>query len=168
MLHPMVIHLPLGLMFLVPIILILIWRKNQENSEINLFDSDLWKILIIVLALMTVGSMFSMMTGEHDEDIVEKIIQEDIIETHEGLAKVFTISVVFLFAGSIVVAFLKGALRQKLTLFILALSVLVIIIGGFTGKKGGELVYQHKAADAFGAKAGDLDRRQIKIKDDDD
>jgi len=172
MLHPMVIHLPLGLMFLAPIIIFLLWQKVKENADQDLSQNDLWRVLIVVLLIMTIASFVSMMTGEHDEEIVEKLVPEEPIESHEDIAKIFTISVVILLAGSVAIAYLKENIRNLMIISLLGLSLVVIALGGLTGKKGGELVYQHKAANAFDAKTvGDNaqpKKNEKHDKDDDD
>ncbi|MDH5718427.1 MAG: hypothetical protein OEZ22_12445 [Spirochaetia bacterium] len=155
MIHPMIIHLPLGLMFIVPVILYLLWVKNKENANEPLIKNGIWQILASVVTIMLIGSIAAMISGEADEEIVEKLISESIIEGHEDMAKIFTISVFILTALSLSLAFLKDNLRKLTIKILLLFSVIVIALGGLTGKKGGELVYQHKAANAFG-NAGNL------------
>ncbi|HEB88841.1 MAG TPA: hypothetical protein ENI85_04650 [Deltaproteobacteria bacterium] len=143
-LHPAVVHLPIALAVLVPgfalVMTILIHRR--------LLPVRSWA-LVMLLQIGLVGSgWLALETGEREEERVERVVAERPIETHEEAAERFLVV-----AGLGILALGAGLLPQRGgTLGRVAGTVvsLAVLTAGFqVGHTGGELVYQHGAANAY-------------------
>jgi cytochrome b len=154
--HPKLVHLPLGLAMVMPLIaafLALGWWRGW-------FSLRLWG-LAVGLQLLLVGSTYlAMEAGEDEEDRVEDVISHDLIHEHEEKAEDFMTS-------TIVVLVLMGAAlavsKKKAGLPLAAISVAGTLVSvGLAyraGEAGGDLVYRHGAASAYtdGAPASGAD-----------
>lgn len=145
-LHPAIVHLPLGLAIIMPIVAAVIGIAVVKARV----PRTLW-LLVIFLQLLTVGSAFvATSTGESDEERVERVVDHDLIHEHEEAAEWF------LWSAGITAIAAFGALRQAsrgkgvgwavgITVF---LSLWSASIALRTGYLGGRLVYVHGAAAA--------------------
>ncbi len=145
--HPIIVHFPIALSFIIPLILVLVFIGTKKD----LFTS---KVLIIplLLQLIVVGSGYlAMEFGEDDEEKVEKVVAEQHIEEHEEAAEFF------IYSQSVVLALLLAALFLQsvgiLKPLALIASVLAIYPTILTGHSGGKLVYQYGAASAHATNA---------------
>lgn len=149
-LHPAIVHLPLGILFLLPIVTVfmaLLFYKGviQRPSFLTL----------VLLQVLLVGASYAALeTGEDEEHVVEKLVDERTIESHEEKAETFmigTIVVLVLSLGLVLPgagAFLKSALAG-----LLIAQLGLILLGYRVGHSGGELVYVHGAAGAYKAES---------------
>ncbi len=145
-LHPAVVHLPLGIVFLLPLVTILVgvlavksvWGKRSV-------------LLLIAFHLLLVGSTYiALETGENEEDRVEKVVSESIIDGHEEKAEVFMIGTslcLLLVIGLLLVP--KAYLLKPGLLVIFAAQLILLFLAYQVGHSGGELVYVHGAARAY-------------------
>lgn len=145
-LHPAVVHLPLGIAFLMPFLvltaLVVAWREGPSRR--------LLAPLVLSQAILLVGAIVAKEQGEEDEEIVEHRVEaagaERALEDHEDLANQFTAA-----SGAVLVV-LAAALvaplpaRRWTLLAGGAGTLLVTGLGLATGHAGGELVYVHNAA----------------------
>lgn len=144
-LHPAIVHLPLALSLLVPLLAIGVALAVHRGK----LPRWVWGG-VLGLQLMLVGSGFlAMRSGENDEEIVENVVSHDIIHEHEEKAELF----VYTAAGLSVLFLLGLALpRRSWRSGAMALaavgSIGVGVLGLNTGHSGGELIYVHGAASA--------------------
>lgn len=145
-LHPKLVHLPIALAVLMPLIttgLLLAWWRGALQRRT-------W-IVVIALQAMLVGSGFlAMRSGEADEERVEQTVSKTAIHAHEEAAEGF----VFASAGVLVLALGAGLIRRERAALALgaatvAGTLVVLALGYRTGEAGGELVYRHGAAAAL-------------------
>jgi len=143
-LHPAVVHLPIALAILMPLLAVLavacIWR--------GLLPVRTWAVLVLLQALLVGSGWLALETGEEQEERVERIVSEDAIHEHEETAERF---VTLAGVGLVVIALgllpgTTGALGRGAGL-IATLIVLGASVG--VGHSGGELVYKHGAAAAY-------------------
>ncbi len=144
--HPLVIHLPLALSLILPILVVAFAIFIKKNKMV---DSS-WTIIVGLQVLLTVSGYIALETGETDEDRVEKIVEHKLIHEHEEAAEMFVGSTVIALVLGITLMFLKQELQFKLRMVVALMTLVSAGLGFSTGKKGGELVYHHGAADAYG------------------
>lgn len=145
-LHPKLVHLPIALAVLMPLVssglLIAWWRGALQRRT--------WIIAIALQALLVASGLLALRTGEGDEERVERAVPEAVIEAHEEAAEGFVITA----AVVLVVALGAGLIRReraaKTLAALAALGTLGVLGAGYrTGQAGGDLVYRHGAASAW-------------------
>jgi len=144
-LHPAIVHLPIGLALIMPFLAAGIYFMVKTGR----LAAGAWIIPVVLQVLVVAASFAAMQTGEHEEDQVEKVVAEEFIETHEDAAKLFMFSAVLSLLVTAAGYFdlsLQNVIRMAAVavLFVSAAAVL------YAGKLGGELVYKHGAASAYG------------------
>jgi uncharacterized membrane protein len=143
-LHPAVVHLPLALAVVIPILTVL----GTLLIHGGFLPPRTWAVVVLLQALLVGSAWLAMETGEDQEERVEEIVAERHIESHEEAAERF----VWIAAAGLVVTALgllpagAGALGRVAGTLI-ALGVLAA--GVYVGHSGGELVYKYGAAGAY-------------------
>lgn len=136
--HPMIVHLPLALAVVVPLIGAGIWLAWWRAW----LPRRTWIVAVVLQGLLVAGGAASMSTGETDEHRAEKVVPEAAIEAHEEAAEVFVWSAaatLLLFVGA---ALIRDERRGRaLAAASLAASLAVLGLGIRTGSAGGRLVY---------------------------
>lgn len=149
-LHPAIVHLPLALAALLPLVgaalLVAILR--------NWLPRRAWAFAAALQFLLVGSGVLALRTGEADQERVERVVAEAAIEAHEEAAEAF----VWAGAGVLVLALLPLLLRSSRAAMMAAAattagSLLVLGLGYRVGEAGGELVYRHGAAAAFATPA---------------
>jgi len=145
-LHPKLVHLPIALAILMPIIasglLFAWWREWLPRRT--------WLLAVIMQVLLLGSGLLAQRTGEADEERAEAIVPEAAIEAHADAATGFVIGS----AGVLVLVVAAAGLRNDRTARAIAAlaavgTVVVLLLGYRVGEAGGRLVYQHGAAAAF-------------------
>ncbi|HWR36814.1 MAG TPA: hypothetical protein VN622_13170 [Clostridia bacterium] len=147
-LHPALVHLPLGLAFVVPLLAIgfswAIWKGHIRARS--------WFMIVFLQALLVAGGLVAMNTGEREEDRVESAVPKQALHEHESLATQF------LWAAGITlgIALLPVASRRPSVVraFTAATVVSTFVVAGAAlraGHAGGQLVYVYNAGSAYGA-----------------
>jgi uncharacterized membrane protein len=143
-LHPAVVHFPVVLMFLVPLVAIgALWaiRRGSEARRV-------WAIPFVLSATLAISAFVAIRTGESEEDRVERVVSEAVLHEHEEAAERFLVlsGVLLLVAAA---GFFPGHLGRAARYLTVAGSIGVIVAGVQTAAAGGELVYRHNAASAY-------------------
>ncbi|MCB9680679.1 MAG: hypothetical protein H6733_04335 [Alphaproteobacteria bacterium] len=149
-LHPAIVHLPLGLALILPLLAAMVllgWREA-------LLPKRAWWMVVALQGVLFVSAFASMQIGEQAEHAVGNAVPHAAISTHEDRAKAFTItSGVLLLLGLVAGASIDR--RGQLLAGITTLGMVADAgLGVYTGIAGGELVYTHGAAAAHASKAG--------------
>lgn len=144
-LHPALVHFPIALAVLMPLIALFILIGIRKN----LFNSRVWLIVIFVQSLFAISTIVAVRTGGNEEETVEKIVAEKYIEAHEELAEKVPWA-----AGVILLFTILGCLKSDKfsTSFQIFSIISMFALGGLVlkvGHSGGELVYKHNAASAY-------------------
>lgn len=151
-LHPAIVHLPLGLAFVIPLLAIgLAWALWTGRTQ-----TRSWLIVILLQALLVAGGILAMNTGEREEDRVEAVVPKQALHTHESLATQF------LWAAGITLglAILPITSRRPNVVRVLTGAAVVasFVVAGAAlraGHAGGQLVYVNNAGAAYGATGAD-------------
>lgn len=164
-LHPKLVHLSLALAALMPLlslgVLLAWWRGWMQQRT--------WSIVVAVQAVLVLGSVVAMRSGESDEERAEAIVPEAAIEQHEEAAEAFQWSAVAVLVVGILPLLLRDRRRAQLAALATAIGTgAVLVLAIRTGEKGGELVYRHGAAAAFVNAPAGLTNPALPAKGDDD
>jgi uncharacterized membrane protein len=150
-LHPFVVHLPIALSLLMPLLaagaLVAWWRGWLPGRKA-------WLAVVVFQALLVAAGFAALRTGEAEEERVEKIVPEATLEQHEELAEQLLIGAGVVLLVAAVPLVLRNARHGRAVAMLAALGMLVVTTLALeTGKAGGELVYKHGAAAAYTTKA---------------
>lgn len=142
-LHPAIVHIPIGVAFVVPIAAgigaWLIWKKKGKMA---------WLVAAVLQAVVVTSGFIAMETGEDDEDLVEEIVGHDAIHEHEEAAELFVWLSVGILVGAAATLLAPGAIGRWLSIVTTAGAVAAIPFVITVGHLGGELVYVRGAANA--------------------
>jgi uncharacterized membrane protein len=145
-LHPAVVHVPLGLAFIMPALAIgfawALWRERIRPHT--------WIAIVALQAVLLSAGLVAINTGEREEDRVERVVPETAIERHEEYAEqfVWAAGATLVFAGLVLVSRRRPIVRS-LTLATVAGTLIVAAAAVRVGHAGGELVYVHNAGAAY-------------------
>jgi uncharacterized membrane protein len=150
-LHPAVVHLPIALAVLTPLLALLTLVACRRG----VLPARAWAGIVLLQALLAGSAWLALETGEDQEERVEKVVAERHIEEHEESAeRLLAVSVaVLLFSAAGLLGGRPGAAGRAATLAGGALGLAAAIA---TGHSGGELVYRHGAASAYVESATDV------------
>lgn len=146
-LHPMLVHLPLALAVLLPLIALFALVSTRRGW----LSGNAWVLVVALQVLTTVSAYTAMELGETDEKRVAQVTGKSVLERHEEHAEMFAALTVAVSAVAVTVLLVKPGLRASLSLVTLVLMLAQLVLGLRTGHSGGELVYVHQAASAFAA-----------------
>jgi uncharacterized membrane protein len=143
-LHPLVVHFPIVLAFLLPIsalVAILAIRKGTTLRRT-------WAVPVAFAAGLALSAYVAVQTGEAQEDRVERVVSDRPMHAHEEAAERFLLlsGILVLVAG---VGFARGAVGRAARLVTAAGAVALVGVGAQVGHSGGSLVYRHGAASAY-------------------
>jgi uncharacterized membrane protein len=153
-LHPAVVHFPIVLAFLLPLVAIAaLWRIRRGTPA-----RSAWGIATLTAAALTLSAWIAIQTGERDEEAVERVVAEAPLERHEEGAELFLLlsGAVALVAGA---GLLGGKVGAAARLAATAGALGLVVAGASVGHSGGELVYQHGAAAAHGPNGSGAEAR---------
>jgi hypothetical protein len=145
--HPKVVHVPIALGVLMPLIaagLALSWWRNWLPWRA-------WLVAVALQATLLVSGVVALRTGEAEEERVERVVAESPIEAHEEAAEVFVWGSAAVLAMMLAAAAF-GRKRSGIPLAAVATLGTVVVLGlGYrTGQAGGRLVYEQGAAQVYG------------------
>lgn len=142
--HPIVIHFPLALTFLLPfLVLVFAWAIRAGKMS-----KELWLVIICLQALITASGYLALETGETDEDKVAAVVGKKLIHEHEEAAEVFVGATVISLAAGVAAWFLRPEFQDKARGVVLLVSLIPLFFAWRTGKLGGEIVYFHGGGSA--------------------
>ncbi len=149
--HPMVVHLPIALAILMPLVaggLALAIARGWARPRA-------WLAVVAGQALLLGSGFVALRTGEGDEERVERFVAEAVIEQHEATSEVFMLGAGVVFALTVLAMLLAKWPWSTWLRMLSTLGTLSVVLLGFrVGRSGGELVYVHGAAAAFAAPGG--------------
>lgn len=147
-LHPAVVHFPIVLMFLLPLVAIgAAWmiRRGMDPRRT-------WAVPVVLAAGLAASAFVASRTGEAEEDRVEAVVPEAAIHDHEEAAERFLVlsGVLLLVTGA---GLFRGDVGRAARMVTIVGSLGLIAAGVQVGLEGGELVYEHNAGSAYTGEA---------------
>src|SRR5262245_51268474 len=136
-LHPALVHLPLGLAFIMPALAIgFAWALWKERIR-----PRAWIAIVALQAVLLGAGLVAMNTGEREEHRVEQIVPEAALEQHEEYAEqfVWATGVTLVLAG-LVLAAGKPSIARWLILATVTGMLIVAAAAVRVGHAGGRLV----------------------------
>jgi uncharacterized membrane protein len=143
-LHPAVVHFPIALAMLAPIVSLLAWLAIRGGW----IPARAWWVVVGLQVLIALTGWLASEAGEREEDRVERVVAERYIEEHEEAAERFLFLAAFAvpLAAAGLLSGRRGAIARVAS-FVATLLVAAAV--GSAGRQGGELVYHHGAARAY-------------------
>lgn len=141
-LHPLVVHFPLVLAVLLPIVLLALVVASKRGMT----RDSIWWVGVVTAAILVVSAVVALKTGERDEEAVERVVAEQYLERHEERADLF----LWIAVGTLVLTFVTATLRSRRAHSVLAAASIISSLAAAgsavaVGHSGGSLVYEHNA-----------------------
>ena len=145
--HPMLVHVPLGLAVILPaiavVLAITIWRGRLRPLA--------WAAMVALQAVLFVGGLVALRSGEGEEERVESIVPKAALEEHEQAASIFVgLAAATMLVGTVALISNKRLANGAIVVSA-AMTFAVLGTALWVGKRGGELAYAHGAAAAYAA-----------------
>lgn len=151
-LHPMIVHFPVVLSVLLPIIAVgSLWAIRGGARPLRA-----WGVTVAAAALLSLSALMSEKTGEQQEDRVGDVVGEARVEAHAEKAEALlatSIGVLAVLALGLIPGDKGRAARYVGAVGTLAVGVLAYQ----AGHSGGELVYKYNAASAYAGAGAAMD-----------
>lgn len=144
-LHPAIVHLPLGLAFVVPLLAIGLLLAHRRRA----LPRAAFGILVVAQALLVAGGIVAMQLGDRDAKRVEPVAGEAAVETHEERAEAFVWAAGAVLAGTIAILLVPAGAVTVTASVVAAATLAVAGLALAAGEAGGAIVYQHGGASAF-------------------
>jgi uncharacterized membrane protein len=145
-LHPAVVHFPIVLAVLLPLVAAVALVAIRRGGSVRQW----WGMTLAVMLGLAASSFAAVRTGEAEEDRVERAVGEQPLHAHEEAGERFLV-----LTGALLVIGAAGLLPKRagaaFRLVGAAATAGVLVAGWQVGHTGGQLVYQHGAAAAYGA-----------------
>ncbi len=143
-LHPAVVHFPIVLASLLPLVALLGFLAVGRGAA----PRRAWGYVTLAAFLLFAAAFTAVRTGGQEEETVEEVVDHDIIHDHEEAGERLQ-----LLAGIgflVIAAGLSGGGLGRIARPIGLLASLALAGQAYlVGRSGGELVYQHGAASAY-------------------
>jgi uncharacterized membrane protein len=142
-LHPALVHLPIGLSLVVPLIALGVLVAVRRRA----LPARAWVLVVALQALVFAGGLAAAQAGERDQARVERLVGRHFVHDHEERAEAF----LWVAGATVAVAAAPLALASFPTLFMAAAvtgSVATAGLALYAGEAGGALVYAHGARGA--------------------
>jgi len=145
-LHPVLVHLPIGLAVLLPPALLILLVAIRRN----LLPRGSWWLAVLLAAALLGGGYAAKQSGGNEEDKVEAVVPEAAIHEHEESGERLVIAAGVTFILVLAAAFVRRpGLRLGIQTAALLASAATLAIAVNAGHLGGRLVYVHGAARAY-------------------
>jgi uncharacterized membrane protein len=148
-LHPAVVHFPVVLAFLLPIFAVgalwTIWRGARVRRA--------WAVPLAMAGALLLSTWAAVRTGEAQEERVERVVADQPLDAHEEAAESFIVMTTMVMLVMAVGLF-PGLAGKSARLLGTAGAVALVVGAAWVGESGGQLVYQHGAASAYGTSIG--------------
>jgi uncharacterized membrane protein len=148
--HPAIVHLPVALAILLPLMAAGAFLLARHGTPIR----TLWTGVVAAAALLAGSAWLAVETGEGQEERVESVVSEGALETHEERANLF----LALAAGTLILT-LTGLAKDRVgrigRMAATVAAVALLPAGYMVGHSGGQLVYRDGAAQAYTTAIGE-------------
>jgi uncharacterized membrane protein len=143
-LHPAVVHFPVVLALLLPIFAFgALWTIRRGARP-----RRAWGIPLALAGALLLSTWVAIQTGDAQEERVEQVVADQPLDAHEEAAEAFIVatSIVFL----VMAAGLLHGIAGRTARVVGSIGAVALVVGAArVGHTGGQLVYQHGAANAY-------------------
>jgi hypothetical protein len=147
-LHPLIVHIPLVLAGLVPIVAGFLawqtWRGRGSRRQ--------WLVALALQAVVVIGALVAVDTGGDEAGTVHTVVPREAIHAHAQAAHWFEDAAI----ATLVLIGVATALRDRKAAVAGIVATVVaagmVAIGVQTGHLGGKIVFQYDAPAAYKAK----------------
>ncbi len=143
-LHPAVVHLPVAIAVLVPIVAVATLWFIRRGAKAR----TAWGVTVALLGALLLSGWVSLKTGEQQEERVEDVVAERSIHTHEEAAELFLLTTAAVLGLSLA-GLARGRIGQAGRVVATLGTVGILGAGWNVGHTGGMLVYRDGAASAY-------------------
>jgi uncharacterized membrane protein len=145
-LHPVLVHLPIGLAILLPPALLILLIAIRRN----LLPRGSWWLAVLLAAALLAGGFAAKQSGENEEEKVEPVVPEAALHDHEEAGERLVVAAGVTFILVLAAAFVRRpGLGPGLQIAAFLASAVTLALAVNTGHLGGRLVYVHGAARAY-------------------
>lgn len=169
-LHPAVVHVPLGLAMVSPVLFFLLWFMIRKEW----LPARAWVLAVVIQALLVGSALYAKELGEEDKEKVEKTLSENQdrhhehhagpvmkdkhehsdqehseVEHHEHIAERFIkveVALLILVLSGLLTRF---SFSNQVRFFTVLASLAALYFAYETGHSGGEMVYVKGGAKAY-------------------
>jgi uncharacterized membrane protein len=150
-LHPAIVHLPVVLALLAPIAVFGSLYAIRRGAR----AVRAWGLSFALLAALSLSAWVATLTGEAEEDRVERVVPHDAFERHEeGGEQFLMLSLAVAAIG--IVGFSRNRLGSAARIATGVGTIVLVATGYSVGHSGGQLVYQHGAASVYSNEPGGI------------
>ncbi|MDX1650597.1 MAG: DUF2231 domain-containing protein [Myxococcota bacterium] len=143
-LHPALVHLPLALAMLIPLLGLLAALAIARRYG----DRSLWAGIVLLQVLLAGSGWVAAEAGEDEEERVEEVVAHRWIHEHEEAAErlIWLAALAVPLAAAGMARGRTGAVARGLHV---AAAVGILAAAWTVGESGGALVYEHGAASVY-------------------
>lgn len=144
--HPKIVHIPIALSLLLPLLasgVLLAWFRGALPKRA-------WWVVVGVQALLVLACFAAMSTGDSDSVIASRVVARGLIHAHEDAANFFLGATILTMVSAMAAALVRVERQSRaLGIATVIVSLIAASLAFRVGHLGGDLVYQHGAANAF-------------------
>jgi uncharacterized membrane protein len=143
-LHPALVHVPLGLAFLLPALALAV----ALAIALGWLPPRTWALVALAAAVLAASAWYAAEIGEEEGERVEKVVAEEPLHEHEEAGEwlVRLAALGFVAAAAGLLGGRPGATSRWAAVLI---SAAILAAAVRAGHLGGALVYDHGAAEAW-------------------
>lgn len=143
-LHPAVVHFPVVLAFLLPLVALGALWAIRRGSRVR----AAWSVPLALAIALAASAWAAVETGEGQAGRVERVVPEQPLEAHEEMAETFLTGSGVL--AVIAAAGLIGGIAGKTARVLTTVGAVALVVGAArVGHSGGQIVYKYGAASAY-------------------
>ena len=145
-LHPLIVHIPLVLAGLVPIVAgFLAWQAWRGRA-----GRKSWLVALALQAVIVIGALVAVDTGGDEAGTARKVVPREAIRDHAQAADWFEYATFATLVPLAAAALLREPKQAAIAGAVAAVLALVMVaIGIRVGHLGGKVVFEHDAPAAY-------------------
>jgi uncharacterized membrane protein len=145
-LHPRIVHLPVALAVVMPLVtsgLLLAWWRAWLPRRT-------WVLAVALPLVLVAGGAAAIRSGQAEEHRAETAVAESLIEAHEEAGELTVVgAAVALVVATAVLAIRREGTARAVAAVATAGTLAVVVLAYRAADAGGRLVYVHGAASAY-------------------
>ena len=144
-LHPLIVHIPLVLAGLVPIVAGFLAYQTQRGRGSRLQ----WMVALALQVAIVIGALIAIDTGGDEAGVVRSVVPRDAIHEHADAAHWFEYATFATLALIAAATFLRDKRSAIVGWVATAVAAVTVVIGIRVGHLGGKVVFEYDAPAAY-------------------